>query len=87
MRHRFSLILAALVCWATAYLFVLPRAVYELQGIGINPRSLCNDLATLARHSPAAALTQALVLAGALLFITGAVRLVGERRKRNRTPA
>lgn len=78
MRVAFVLIVAGCLCWAGAYLFVLPRAVHELDaaGVAFDPADVWTRLPALARHSPAAALIQGLALAGALLFAAGFVWLV-----------
>ena len=87
MRAPLRLIFAAFLCWAVTVLAVLPRAVYEMQDLGLPVGALWSRLPLW--RIPAAALTQALALAGALLFLTGIVRLaivLREAGRRERLP-
>lgn len=84
MRVSLRLILRALVCWAAMYLMVLPRALHEMQDLGLPIRALWGRLP--ARQIPAAALAQTLALVGALLFLAGIVCFFREAGRRERPP-
>ena len=82
MRAPLRLIFAGFLCWAVMLLTVLPRAVYEMQDIGLPVGALWGRLPLW--RIPAAALTQALALTGALLFLMGAGRLAAVLREAGR---